>query len=158
LFYLDVYFQEALHLLDALGQMMEASYKADSTMTTLLVTLGLHHHQEDGHRDARSMAADTTDVARTAHNPYRDRCPVGAQDTDLTLLALILAPSQGEETLGEAQGIADVGVQATAATVREMAVFLVEAVAQAGAEAIDHLGGEGDSLFLFAMTPEMPYG
>jgi hypothetical protein len=139
-----VYFLGALRLLDALHRMREVLHKADSTMTTRLVSLGAHH-QEDGHRGDQQMAADTTtDIARTAHNPCRDRRPVGAQDTDPTLHALIPVPSQGEETLGEARGIADVGVRATAATVREMAVFLAKVVAQTGAEVIDHPTGEDD--------------
>lgn len=133
---------------------MEVLHRADSTMTTRLVPLGPHHHQEDGHRGAQQTAADTpTDMARTAHNnPCRDRHPLGAQDSDHTLRALIRVPSQGEETLDEARGIAVVGVRATVATVREMAV-LAKVVAQAGAEVIDRLGGEGNFLFLSMMTP-----
>jgi hypothetical protein len=134
--------------------MREVLHKADSTMTTRLVSLGAHH-QEDGHRGDQQMAAGTTtDITRTAHNPCRDRHPVGAQDTDPTLHALIPIPSRGEETPGEARGIADVGVRATAATVREMAVFLAKVVAQTGAEVIDHPRGEDDfCLILSAMMP-----
>lgn len=132
---------------------MEALHKADSTMITRLGSLGAHH-QEDGHRGAQQTAADPADMARTAQNPCRDRHLVGAQDSDPTLRALTSAPSQGEETLGEPRGIADVGARATAATVREMAVFLERAVAQAGAEVIDHRAGEDDlCLILSAMTP-----
>lgn len=124
---------------------MEVLRRVDSTMIARLGSLGAHHH-EDGRRGAQQTAADPVDMARTAHNPGRDRHLVGAQDSVPTLRALTLVPSQGEETLGEARGIADAGVRATAATVREMAVFLERVVAQAGAEAIDHRAGEGDFL------------